>query len=307
MSSCPACPGGGFRRPPYVDAACISCLIPSPPFSPLCVRAPSRVYARVLHFAGAARQPVLQMPSQICRKLLRSGRASLEAPGKEGLGKSATRVRQMLYRLVQEHCRASGEEQDLAREGGDGWQGVPDRLRGRLRGSRQEPELATAGGGVGSAGEVASSAAASPARLTIDGAEEGRGRGQITGIRGVGAGLDEGGESRGSEGMGQGSRGAEDGARQGVGGGSTRDDWLSLQHMGLQTRYRVISTGIGHGGHLGPSPARVVSKGDTVTVHATGRLDATGATFWSTRDAGHAPFTFRAGVGGFRSCLRASG
>lgn len=38
--------------------------------------------------------------------------------------------------------------------------------------------------------------------------------------------------------------------------------------------------------------------GDTVTVHATGVVEETTKTFWSTRDAGERPFTYQAGVGG---------
>ena len=35
----------------------------------------------------------------------------------------------------------------------------------------------------------------------------------------------------------------------------------------------------------------VVSKGNTVTVHATGIVKETGKKFWSTKDDGQSPFT----------------
>ena len=41
-----------------------------------------------------------------------------------------------------------------------------------------------------------------------------------------------------------------------------------------------------------------VSKGNTVTVHATGVVKETGKKFWSTKDPGQQPFTYQAGVGG---------
>ena len=40
-----------------------------------------------------------------------------------------------------------------------------------------------------------------------------------------------------------------------------------------------------------------VSKGATVTVHATGVIKETGKKFWSTKDAGQQPFSYQAGVG----------
>merc|ERR1719235_1336226 len=46
------------------------------------------------------------------------------------------------------------------------------------------------------------------------------------------------------------------------------------------------------------SGTRVVGKGDTVTVHATGTVKETGKKFWSTKDPGQQPFTYQAGVGG---------
>merc|ERR1712054_444971 len=41
-----------------------------------------------------------------------------------------------------------------------------------------------------------------------------------------------------------------------------------------------------------------VSKGDEVTVHATGTVKETMKKFWSTKDPGQQPFTYQAGVGG---------
>jgi U3 small nucleolar RNA-associated protein 21 len=41
-----------------------------------------------------------------------------------------------------------------------------------------------------------------------------------------------------------------------------------------------------------------VSKGNTVTVHATGVVKETEKKFWSTKDPGQQPFTYQAGVGG---------
>ena len=41
----------------------------------------------------------------------------------------------------------------------------------------------------------------------------------------------------------------------------------------------------------------VVTKGSTVTVHATGVVKESGKKFWSTKDPGQQPFTYQAGVG----------
>merc|ERR1719276_241363 len=41
-----------------------------------------------------------------------------------------------------------------------------------------------------------------------------------------------------------------------------------------------------------------VTKGATVTVHATGVVKETGKKFWSTKDPGQQPFEYQAGVGG---------
>merc|ERR1712129_445953 len=43
---------------------------------------------------------------------------------------------------------------------------------------------------------------------------------------------------------------------------------------------------------------RVISKGDTATVHATGVIKESGKKFWSTKDPGQRPFSYQAGVGG---------
>ena len=40
-----------------------------------------------------------------------------------------------------------------------------------------------------------------------------------------------------------------------------------------------------------------VTKGATVTVHATGVIKETGKKFWSTKDPGQQPFSYTAGVG----------
>jgi len=43
--------------------------------------------------------------------------------------------------------------------------------------------------------------------------------------------------------------------------------------------------------------SKPVKKGDTLTVHATGIVQATGKQFWSTEDPGQEPFTFQVGLG----------
>jgi len=40
-----------------------------------------------------------------------------------------------------------------------------------------------------------------------------------------------------------------------------------------------------------------VQKGDQITVHCTGCLADTGAKFWSTKDTGQQPFSFKVGLG----------
>ena len=65
----------------------------------------------------------------------------------------------------------------------------------------------------------------------------------------------------------------------------------SLVVPGFKTTYDVIKPGSG----------ALVTKGATVTVHATGNvLSGSGSVtkFWSTRDAGQTPFTYLAGMGG---------
>merc|ERR1739848_873235 len=47
-----------------------------------------------------------------------------------------------------------------------------------------------------------------------------------------------------------------------------------------------------------PVQGAAVSKGNTVTVHATGVVRETGKKFWSTKDPGQEPFQYQAGVGG---------
>eukprot|EP01059_Diplonema_ambulator_P030714 TRINITY_DN5365_c0_g1_i2.p1 TRINITY_DN5365_c0_g1~~TRINITY_DN5365_c0_g1_i2.p1 ORF type:complete len:118 (+),score=26.13 TRINITY_DN5365_c0_g1_i2:52-405(+) len=56
---------------------------------------------------------------------------------------------------------------------------------------------------------------------------------------------------------------------------------------GLQTTFKILKAGAG----------RVVAKGDTVTVHATGIVQESNKKFWSTKDPGQSPFQFKAGVG----------
>jgi len=57
---------------------------------------------------------------------------------------------------------------------------------------------------------------------------------------------------------------------------------------GCKTTFEVVSPGNG-----GPT----VTKGNTVTVHATGVVVESGKKFWSTKDPGQQPFTYQAGVG----------
>merc|ERR1719420_1834369 len=59
------------------------------------------------------------------------------------------------------------------------------------------------------------------------------------------------------------------------------------QLPGYKTTYEQLKAGSG----------AQVSKGATVTVHATGIVKETGAKFWSTKDPGQQPFTYQAGVG----------
>ena len=57
---------------------------------------------------------------------------------------------------------------------------------------------------------------------------------------------------------------------------------------GLATTYQVLKEGSG----------AEVTKGSTVTVHATGVVAEANKKFWSTKDAGQKPFGYQAGVGG---------
>lgn len=57
---------------------------------------------------------------------------------------------------------------------------------------------------------------------------------------------------------------------------------------GRKTVYQILQPGRG--------PPKV-KKGNTVTVHATGVVKETGKKFWSTKDPGQEPFTYKAGVG----------
>ena len=56
---------------------------------------------------------------------------------------------------------------------------------------------------------------------------------------------------------------------------------------GYQTTYEILKHGDGN----------TVQKNKTVTVHATGVVKETGKKFWSTKDPGQKPFTYKAGVG----------
>ncbi len=56
---------------------------------------------------------------------------------------------------------------------------------------------------------------------------------------------------------------------------------------GYNTTYEVLQAGNG----------AAVAKGNTVTVHATGVVKESGKKFWSTKDPGQQPFTYKAGVG----------
>jgi peptidylprolyl isomerase len=58
---------------------------------------------------------------------------------------------------------------------------------------------------------------------------------------------------------------------------------------GYLTTYELVSEGSG---------AEIVSKGSSVTVHATGVVKESGYKFWSTKDPGQQPFSYKAGVGG---------
>mmetsp|Transcript_41380 Transcript_41380/g.81759 ORF Transcript_41380/g.81759 Transcript_41380/m.81759 type:complete len:183 (+) Transcript_41380:34-582(+) len=57
---------------------------------------------------------------------------------------------------------------------------------------------------------------------------------------------------------------------------------------GCETTREVLKDGAG---------TKVVSRGKTVTVHATGVVKETGKKFWSTLDPGQEPFSYPAGVG----------
>lgn len=48
---------------------------------------------------------------------------------------------------------------------------------------------------------------------------------------------------------------------------------------------------------LRPGGGPAVQKGDSITVHCTGTIQETNKKFWSTKDPGQKPFTFKAGVG----------
>lgn len=58
---------------------------------------------------------------------------------------------------------------------------------------------------------------------------------------------------------------------------------------GFETTYSVLKQA--------EDGAAVVTKGASVTVHATGVVVETGKKFWSTKDPGQQPFSYVAGVG----------
>lgn len=58
---------------------------------------------------------------------------------------------------------------------------------------------------------------------------------------------------------------------------------------GCQTTFATV--------RRGAPGAAAVEKGDDVEVHASGHVEAGGMKFWSTRDAGQSPFTYRACAG----------
>ncbi|CAK0828512.1 unnamed protein product, partial [Prorocentrum cordatum] len=57
---------------------------------------------------------------------------------------------------------------------------------------------------------------------------------------------------------------------------------------GYKTTKQILTKGSGN---------KAVSKGATVTVHATGVIKETRKKFWSTKDPGQKPFTYQAGMG----------
>ena len=69
------------------------------------------------------------------------------------------------------------------------------------------------------------------------------------------------------------------------------DEWPFWEAIeGYETKTMLVKNGQEGGA--------VVSKGDQVTVHATGIVKETNKKFWSTKDEGQKPFTYNAGVGG---------
>jgi len=85
-------------------------------------------------------------------------------------------------------------------------------------------------------------------------------------------------------------RGASEGkgnpAGHGAGGSSASRGVQSIP--GHRTVFRIVKPGRG--------PAKV-RKGSSVVLHATGVVKETGKKFWSTKDPGQEPFSYRAGVG----------
>lgn len=56
---------------------------------------------------------------------------------------------------------------------------------------------------------------------------------------------------------------------------------------GYKTTYKILKPGSG----------AAVKAGANATVHATGVIKETGKKFWSTKDPGQQPFSYKAGVG----------
>ena len=76
----------------------------------------------------------------------------------------------------------------------------------------------------------------------------------------------------------------------GGGGKNAKADDAFAALPGYETTIRTVREGA--------SDAATVAAEDVVTVHATGTVEQTMKTFWSTKDDGQQPFTYQAGVGG---------
>ena len=65
------------------------------------------------------------------------------------------------------------------------------------------------------------------------------------------------------------------------------EEWTAIE--GVKTTYQVVVAA--------SDDAQTVKKSDTVKVHATGIVQETDKKFWSTKDPGQKPFSYKAGVG----------